>query len=134
LQFAASLDFTFNSLLKAGKTVYYVLPIVEPGFDPRLCLGNLPFGRKAPMSCQLSRSADIEKTTLLRGIVQTALRKFPGVKLLDPNDYLCDGDVCPVIREGRPMFKDENHVSYSGSPFLGQKMSWVIPEQVIGKP
>ncbi len=133
-QFAASLDITLSRLLKAGKTVHYVLPVVEPGFDPRLCLGSLPFGRKAPMSCQLSRSADNEKTSLLRGIVRTTLEKYPDVKLLDPNDYLCDSDVCPVIREGLPMFKDENHISYSGSLFLGEKMSWMIPRRVVGKP
>jgi hypothetical protein len=133
LRFASSLDATFNRLLKAGKTVFYVLPVVEPGFDPRLCLGNLPFGRKAPMSCQLSRKAEMEKTALLRGIVQSALKKYPDVQLLDPNDYLCDGDVCSVIREGRTMFKDENHISYSGSLFLGQKMLWETPRRTVAK-
>ncbi len=123
-RFQSSLDRTLSRLLANGKKVYYFLPVIEPGFDPRLCLGNLPFGRQSPMHCDISRTHDSEKTVLLRSIVMTVMKKYPSVQVMDPNNYLCDGDVCPVIRNSHSMFKDENHLSYSGSLFLGTTMPW----------
>ncbi|MDP3652777.1 MAG: acyltransferase family protein [Rhodoferax sp.] len=128
-RFRSSLERTLSRLLAAGKNVYYLLPVVEPGFDPRLCLGNLPFGRQSPMPCDISRSRDAEKTVLLRSIVMMVVKKYPNVELMDPNNYLCDGDICPVIRNTHPMFKDENHLSYSGSLFLGTTMPWSVHDR-----
>ena len=51
-----------------------------------------------------------------------ALAEHPEVRVVDSNDYLCNGQVCPVVRDGHSMFKDENHLSYSGSLYLGHAM------------
>jgi hypothetical protein len=50
------------------------------------------------------------------------LARHPEVHEVDRNDYLCDGQVCPVVRGGHSMFKDENHLSYSSSLYLGRAM------------
>lgn len=118
--FRSGLDRTLQRLLSANKAVYYFLPIAEPGFDPRLCLGQLPMGRKLPLSCEISRSREKDQTRLLRSTVMPVLAKYPSVKVIDPNDYFCNDDTCPVIHESRSLFKDDNHFSYSGSLFLGK--------------
>ena len=48
--------------------------------------------------------------------------KYPSVIVVDPSNYLCEGDVCPLTNNGKSIFKDENHLSYSGSLLLGQRL------------
>lgn len=120
--FQNSMERTLQQMLQAGKKVYVFLPVSEPGFDPRLCVGGLPFGRKAPLSCDISRSHDLAQRLDLMRLMEAVLKRHPSVKVLDPSAYLCEGDVCPLIRNGKSVFKDENHLSYSGSLLLGQKM------------
>ncbi len=117
-QFRDGLERTLSRFRDAGKIVYYFFPVVEARFDPRLCLGLLPFGRQSPQSCELSRSADALRFTLLSKESAAVLALHPEVHTIYPNDYLCHADLCPVVREGHSVFKDENHLSYSGSLFL----------------
>ena len=125
-QFHDGLERTLVRLLDAGKLVYYFLPVVETGFDPRFCLGNLPFGRRAPQSCELSRSADALHSVLLRKEAMAVLTQHPEVHVIDPNDYLCSGESCSVVRAGHSMFKDENHLSYPGSLYLAHALQFAI--------
>lgn len=124
--FAVALERTLSRMQSAGKQVFYFFPVVETGYDPRLCLGNLPFGRRPPQQCEISRNEDAKHWSLLRRITLTVFARHPEARLIDPNDLFCHGDRCPVVNEGRSMFKDENHLSYSGSLFqaraLGNKI------------
>ncbi len=113
---------TLEALTASAKQVYYFLPVVEPGFDPRLCLGDLPMGRKPPFSCEISKAADDEKTATLRRLVSEVLVKFPSVKVVDPNQAFCREGVCPVLLDGHSMFKDDNHISYYGSKAMGRSI------------
>lgn len=119
-RFQTALDQTMQTLLRAGKTIYYFAPVVEPGFDPRLCMGSLPMGRKSPFSCDLSRAQSDQQAALLLASTRAVLQKYPAVHLIDPNDYLCQDGHCPILRDGHTMFKDENHLSYSGSLRVGR--------------
>lgn len=114
---------TLQQLLKAGKKVYVFLPLTEPGFDPRLCVGSLPWGRKSPASCDASWTQDLAKRKDLMEVLGRAFQKYPSVRVIDPSQYLCADDVCPLIRRGKSVFKDENHLSYSGSLLLGDMLS-----------
>jgi peptidoglycan/LPS O-acetylase OafA/YrhL len=118
--FEDGLDRTLRTLVEAGKKVYYFLPVVEPGFDPRLCLGGLPLGRRPPFSCDIRREDEAGKTRLLREIISRVLAKHPQVKVVDPGDSLCHDGICPVIRNGHSLFKDDNHLSYYGSLEMGR--------------
>jgi peptidoglycan/LPS O-acetylase OafA/YrhL len=122
--FKTGLNRTLLSLTSAGKQIYYFLPVVEPGFDPRLCLGGLPFGRKPPLPCDFQRSDDDQKSLFLRDTVQHVLAKYPLVKVVDPNDYFCPNGMCSVIRDGHSVFKDDNHLSYFGSLAMGRSLDF----------
>ena len=122
--FATALRNTLEELLAAHKSVTYFLPVVEAGFDPRLCIGQLPLGRQAPVACAISRSADSDASALMRSTVLQVLQHYPQVQVIDPNDALCECGVCPIVRDGHSMFKDENHLSYTGSLYVGRHIRW----------
>jgi peptidoglycan/LPS O-acetylase OafA/YrhL len=121
--FENKLDATLALLLLAGKQVYYFLPLVEPGFDPRLCSGALPLGRKPPYSCVIDKTADDAKSETIRASAAQVLSRWPKVRVVDPNTVLCNMGHCPILQNGHSLFKDENHLSQAGSLRLGDVLN-----------
>jgi hypothetical protein len=60
----------------------------------------------------------------MRSTVLEVLQRYPQVRVIDPNDALCENGVCPIVRDGHSMFKDENHLSYTGSLVVGRHIRW----------
>jgi peptidoglycan/LPS O-acetylase OafA/YrhL len=121
--FERKLDATLALLQSAGKQVYYFLPVVEPGFDPRLCMGTLPLGRKPPYSCVIDKVVDDAKSEAVRSSAAHVLAHRPAVRVVDPNTMLCRGSHCPILQDGHSLFKDENHLSQAGSMRLSESLS-----------
>lgn len=122
--FESKLAATFKLLQSSGKQVYYFLPVVEPGFDPRLCLGSLPLGRKPPYSCVIDKLSDDQKSEAVRTSAVQVLAQWPMVRVVDPNAVLCRDGRCPIIQDGHSMFKDENHLSHAGSMLLSHSLEF----------
>jgi hypothetical protein len=118
--FEEKLDVTLSLLQSAGKQVYYFLPVVEPGFDPRLCMGALPLGRKPPYPCVIDKAADDAKSEAVRASATRVLSRWPQVRVVDPNTMLCREGQCPILQNGHSIFKDENHLSQAGSLMLSK--------------
>jgi peptidoglycan/LPS O-acetylase OafA/YrhL len=121
--FESKLDATLASLQSAGKQVYYFLPVVEPGFDPRLCMGALPLGRKPPYSCVIDKTVDDAKSEAVRTSAARVLVRWPQVRVVDPNTMLCKEGKCPILQDGHSIFKDENHLSQAGSMRLSESLN-----------
>lgn len=121
--FQDKLDRTLTFLTQAGKRVHYFLPVVEPGFDPRLCVGALPWGRQPPRSCVIDQSADAQSIAHLLRVIQEVQVRHPQVRFIDPNALICENKACPIFQDGRSIFKDENHLSHFGSMRIGQQLS-----------
>lgn len=49
---------------------------------------------------------------------QDAARDQCGVKLLDPTPYLCRSGRCYGSQNGRPLYRDDNHLSEFGNALL----------------
>lgn len=122
--FKQSADKTFSQLSAAGKKVIYIKSVPEPRINPRLCVGELPFGRNPPKdACQFLHWPDLNLQEKYRSAINEVLVKNKQVIALDPRDFLCDSSECLLIRDRKVMFMDENHISYSGSIFLGKKLA-----------
>ena len=111
---------TLSFLEEKGKKIYYSMPVVEPGFDPRLCIGHLPMGRKPPKSCIIDESEDKLKWAKWREVISEIQLRHPLLKIIDPNQYICSNGQCQIIVENRSLFKDDNHLSYYGSMLIGE--------------
>lgn len=120
--FERKLDATLSLLQSAGKQVYYFLPVVEPGFDPRLCMGALPLGRKPPYPCVIDKTADDAKSEVVRSSAARVLARWPQVRVMDPNIIFCREGFCPILQDGHSIFKDDNHLSHSGSLKLAENI------------
>lgn len=120
--FEDRLNASLSLLQSAGKQVYYFLPVVEPGFDPRLCTGVLPMGRKPPYSCVIDKQMDDMKSEFVRVSALRVLARWPRVRVIDPNTAFCRAGRCPILQGGHSIFKDDNHLSQFGSMRLSQSL------------
>lgn len=86
---------------------------------PRRAFECLPtrFSRTTP-SCDKDRALDRREGVDAMGFAREFGRK-PGVALWDPYDLLCPGVQCHAFRDGRPLFRDDDHLSLFGSRSLG---------------
>ena len=124
-KFSSAMQATIELLKKSKKEVYVILPIVEPGFDPRLCAGHLPFGRVAPKSCDIDLIDDNKKSLRIRDAMMRVLTRFGDVRVFDPNEVICSEDKCPIIKNGHSIFKDDNHISYYGSKLIADSFNLI---------
>lgn len=130
LDYRQRLDSLFKQLTEQKKRVVYLYSVPEGRLNPRLCGGTLPLGRKLDLSgCvfPLSRELDIQKTN--RELVNGLLNKYSEVEVFDPAQVICRGGVCQAIRDGKPMWMDDNHISESASYLQGAAIAHALKEQ-----
>jgi peptidoglycan/LPS O-acetylase OafA/YrhL len=126
--FELSADKTFNKLLKAKKRVIYAYALPELNFEPRLCVGELPLGRKNPLdSCSYPLDRELMKQAGYRASMQAILRRYPQIDAYDPAIFLCPDGVCNALIGGKVMFTDSNHLSESGSNLQGSVIKKQYP-------
>lgn len=120
-QFSEAMRATLRLFRQSNKEVHFILPIVEPGFDPKLCVGQLPFGRVAPKSCDIDLLGDRQKSLKTRQAILSVAEEVGNLKIFDPNDVICREGKCPIIQDGHSLFKDDNHLSHYGSVLIGRQ-------------
>jgi hypothetical protein len=110
-------------LIQASRQVVYVLPIPELRFNPRLCVGKLPFGRQVdPAKCDFLLEREITLQETERALLTSWREKFPAMEVFDPADTLCPGHRCKAVLDGNAIWMDDNHVTETGSYLLGEAM------------
>lgn len=127
-QLATSAKKTFDLLLSSGKSVIYVHPVPELNFEPRLCVGELPLGRKNPVdSCSYPLARELNRYSSYKKIMSEVLSRYPGIATFDPSDVLCKDGVCNAVIDDHVMYTDSNHLSESGSYIQGSKLERQFP-------
>jgi peptidoglycan/LPS O-acetylase OafA/YrhL len=120
ISYSALIDKTFSALSRSGKEITYLMSNPEVHLNPRLCTGKLPLGRViGKESCTFPLSRELKLQETYRTALKTILEKYPAVKVYDPADFLCPQGTCQVIRNGRTMWMDDNHISESASYMQG---------------
>jgi hypothetical protein len=87
-------------------------------------------GRPVPQNCNIDQATEQAKTKRVSEGWSNLKLKYPGLVVFDPNDAICSEGTCPVIQNGHSIYKDDNHLSYSGSMLIGEKF-W--PKHVTPK-
>ena len=127
-QLMTSTKKTFDLLLDSGKRVIYVHSVPELDFEPRLCVGELPLGRKNPVdSCSYPLVRELDRYSNYRKTIKEVLSQYPSISTFDPSDVLCKDGVCKAVIEDRAMYTDSNHLSESGSSLQGAAIKKQFP-------
>lgn len=105
-----------ESLCKISAThkTYALLPIAEIGRDvPKTVARHWMAGRAAP-PLSVSKEEYAARNKAVLAALQDAQAQC-GVTLLDPRPYLCENGICSGLRDGKPLYFDDNHLNREGT-------------------
>lgn len=126
--YAAGIKETFDLLLANKKKIIYVYSVPELNFEPRLCVGELPMGRKNPVdSCSYPLERELARQSSLKKSISVVLKQYPSIETFDPTKVLCTDGVCNAVIDHHVMYTDTNHLSESGSYVQGAEIKKQLP-------
>lgn len=115
---------TLAKLSNKNKEIIFVLSVPELGFTPRSCLDSRPLRITSRIKnpCAVSREEFDKRNKQYRTIALDVLKDFPSVKVADPMDLFCDNQFCWALKDGKMMYRDDDHLSKQGSLFMADKI------------
>lgn len=126
-EFARVLRTTVERLLARGRTVTLLGPVPELPFHlPRAMTQALMRGRQVDFSVPYSDFLEREATVLS---VLAELDKLPGVRVLYPHLRLCNEDRCITVKDGKPLYRDDDHLNAVGAEFLADLLREALTPQ-----
>jgi len=112
---ARNLDTTIAALLRAGKRVVVIGPVPGARFDVPRRLAQLARDRKIETANGYSRTEVLRMTDWFYDVID---RWGDRVTVIEPMSYLCRGDRCDVVRDGKPLYFDYHHLSVAGAQLI----------------
>lgn len=125
LVFRTAMRITIKRLLAKKKEIIFVLDVPELGFDPALCVpSSRPMGSTTRLKnpCAISRKDYDERNRDYRADVLSVLKEFPAVMLFDAAAQLCDDQYCWAMKDGKILYRNDNHLSIDGSRYLAREL------------
>lgn len=127
---AAALDHTLARLVATGKHIVFMESVPELSFNARECVSWTPnrFVSRVPNpNCLVERSVIEARNAEYRPFLQAALKKYPQVTVFDPQSVMCDEQACRGRRDGMLMYRDDDHLSFDGSRWVGRHVPAALP-------
>jgi hypothetical protein len=108
---------------KNRKKIVFILAVPEARVNPRLCVGDLPFGRAINKDkCKFPEQRELEMQMVYRNTVLEVLRSFPNITVFNPATVLCPDGQCSINSGETILWMDDNHITESASYIQGQKL------------
>lgn len=115
--FAEKMASTVKTLVDAGKTVAIVYPIPETGYYIPATLARLALAGRAPGTFTRPESYYSHRQRFVRRVLD-ALGPPEQIVRIRPNRRLCDGTRCIVYADGKPLYRDDDHLSLAGANYI----------------
>lgn len=129
--FLAALPRTVAALQQRhpNATILLIGQAPEPGFDPSQCaMRSIMYSRSAK-SCGWTRDGSLERLQISDAAIR-ALAKWPGVRAMYLDRYLCSDGRCQTFRGDIPLYSDVEHLSRKGARvLLSQPLSALVVDQ-----
>lgn len=116
--FEAGLQRTVSKLIALQRKVVIVSPIPEIGYDVTTTYFiAIRTGRDINMLIAPTYDEYLERNRVPLSIINGLKHRY-NVQILDPATVLCNSRICPVVSDGRPLYRDANHLSTFGALHL----------------
>ncbi len=112
---ARGLRRTYGRLAGAGVPVVAIRGTPYPGFDVPACLSRRAAGLPMADACEYDRADALHgaaRAAQLTAVRDVAARGLP-IAAIDLADEVCAAPRCGVVRDGRVVFTDDNHLTAS---------------------
>ncbi len=121
--FATQLANTIQLLQAAGKKVIVLKQTPELDYFPVECFGKRPVTiSEQLLNCEIPVESVRKYLAGYEGAMDAVLKVFPAITVWDPVDYFCDARKCFSMLDGKPLYRDNLHLSVYGSGYLAGKL------------
>jgi hypothetical protein len=114
---------SLTRLTASGAKLVYVRDTPRPGKDIPNCISS---ALSDWSKCAFPVTDRIDPVIL--GELQGVL---PPVTIVDLNGYLCDGQICPAVRNGILLYRDDQHLSNTAAKALAPALSAALDQKGI---
>jgi len=128
--FETGLTRTIKELLRLKKKVFLVNTIPEIGFDvPQVNFIAELSGRDINKLIAPQISEYEERTKEVIKVFNLIKKDMP-VKIVKPDDYLCENGFCKVVANGALLYRDDDHLSTFGSKYISKTFDPIFKSMV----
>ncbi|NEO36143.1 MAG: hypothetical protein F6J90_07320 [Moorea sp. SIOASIH] len=108
-----------NQLAAKGVTLVLHAPLPEHHIRAEQCLPVwFSAGGGLKPECTVSREENLAHRQPAMDVLQTVEQALTNVYVWDVFDQLCPGEKCSHFRDGKPLFRDDDHLALYGSRSL----------------
>ncbi|NDW01732.1 acyltransferase family protein [Salipiger sp. PrR002] len=126
----AKLDETVEQLRAAGRTVVIVYPIPEIGYKVPETLAKYSLQGRSTEPFGLPRDVFEERNAAVRAELDKIVARHDALKIV-PSEVFCDEEMCHAMRDGTPLYYDDDHLSAAGAAFLGPAFDGLMAGRVV---
>lgn len=110
-----------DEFLRTGKEVYLTDDVPQFDFDADKCKGVRWLSARVA-SCEMSAAASRRQIVLYIDALNSVITKRPAVKLISVSKYVCDANVCSMVRGDEILYRDRDHLNVTGSRYVGRRL------------
>lgn len=116
--FELGINQTINALLQLKRKVVIVTQVPEIGYDvPSAFSIAQRTGRDLNKTIAPSYNEYLDRNKIVEAVFESA-SKNRSITIVDPSKALCTEENCLVVSEGRPLYRDDDHLSTFGAQFI----------------
>lgn len=113
---------TLKKINALGKTIIFVRDVPSIPEDFRdYCIRRNELGAQS-MDCIIPRSQYELQRSKEAPLINRIEAELPNVKIFDPINQFCDSTFCYLIKNGKSLVRDHNHLSEYGSTLVGEEI------------
>jgi peptidoglycan/LPS O-acetylase OafA/YrhL len=116
--FKIGLGKTIEKLNRLGKRVVLINSVPEVGYDVPSALVVASINDRNVNSIIAPTKEEFKKRNYEVHSIFNELNKLAYVDVISIDEYLCDAGHCKVMIDGRPLYRDDDHLSTYGSEHL----------------
>ncbi|PKF50853.1 acyltransferase family protein [Enterovibrio nigricans] len=114
--FDKGLEETISKLISHGKTPVIFGQVPSYSFKPSNCLvKKANYHWMAKSSCDENEEPFKERYRYFNDMLNSLKKKYPQLVIIDIPDLLCKDNKCVSSIDGKPIYKDNNHINAVGS-------------------
>ena len=106
-----------QTLARRGVKLVVQAPLPKLDDSATVCVPT--WYMRARTSCLTPKLRDLQARALALSLTRELARSEPNVLIWDPYELLCPESTCSHFQAGRPLFRDNHHLSLYGGRFLG---------------
>jgi hypothetical protein len=122
----ASLDY----ILKSGKQILITDDVPTFSTDPYYCKFP-PFGKIKDSLCEQSKLLSSRSINEYRDDLQELISSKKDVVLVSVFNDFCNSLTCSMVKDGKLLFRDSNHLNLEGSDFVASRIKKIIEENSL---